>query len=294
MKKRLLSLFLAVCVICSFASAVCASATVGGSPATSTDPDTIDPSVYADMFSPENPAHPYAPNPFEIQPNWSSTGISTHQFITNNAITIVKNAYPSYPLNTYSATLKVYSDYPDNSESGQTDNGSFSGHFYNPDTGLTWTDPLNPGIASPSYSANAQDRLIWWYNDAVSKYKSGKTVDAMHSLGCALHYTADLSEPHHASNQIALLSSHFTYETWAKNNQNNYITTSTSSSTFSWAKRTSIGDMGHNFAVNAKEWATEANIYSKFPIATQNTLPKAQRNCAAVLYKFLVDVGKLN
>ena len=28
--------------------------------------------------------------------------------------------------------------------------------------------------------------------------------------------------------------------------------------------------------------------------AASNTLPKAQRNCAAVIYKFLVDVGAVS
>ncbi len=52
MKNRLFSLILAVCVTCSFALALSASAVVDGTPATD--------SVTADMFSPEYPAHPYA------------------------------------------------------------------------------------------------------------------------------------------------------------------------------------------------------------------------------------------
>lgn len=49
--------------------------------------------------------------------------------------------------------------------------------------------------------------------------------------------------------------------------------------------------MGHNFAVNAKEQIGNAKIRAKFATATANALPKAQRNCAAILYKFLIDVG---
>lgn len=98
MKNRLFSLILAVCVTCSFALALSASAVVDGTPATD--------SVTADMFSPENPAHPYAPDPFAIHPNWSTDSPSTHQFITTNAITIVKNAYPSSPLGNYITTYK--------------------------------------------------------------------------------------------------------------------------------------------------------------------------------------------
>lgn len=239
------------------------------------------------IVTPSNPAHPYAPSPGDINdPNWTSGSDSTHQFITANAITIVKNAYPSYPLNAYTSTLKTYSDYPDTVASNQTDNGTFVGHFYDPDTGRTWT-----GATSPT----AKARLIWWYNDAVSKYKAGNTSTAMQSLGCALHYAADLSTPHHAANKTAISNTmHMEFENYARANKSSYAVTSTSSSTFTWAKSTSIGDMGHNFAVNAKAVINTAMDGTKFPEATQQTLPKAQRNCAAVLYKFLVDVGKLS
>lgn len=277
MKNRLFSLILAVCVTCSFALALSASAVVDGTPATD--------SVTADMFSPENPAHPYAPDPFAIHPNWSTNSPSTHQFITTNAITIVKNAYPSSPLGNYITTLKSYSDYPDTPASDQNDNRSFIGHFYDPDTGRTWTGVTNP---------TAKTRLIWWYNNAVSEYKAGKATSAMESLGCALHYAADLSTPHHAANKVVGVSMHAEFENYARANQNKYKVTSTTSSTFTWAKRTSIGDMGHNFAVNAKADINIAEDGTRFPEATQRTLTKAQRNCATVLYKFLVDIGKLS
>ncbi len=52
--------------------------------------------------------------------------------------------------------------------------------------------------------------------------------------------------------------------------------------------------MGHNFAVYAKSIIDLANNQPTFATATQQTLPKAQRNCAGVLYKFLVDVGRLS
>lgn len=63
------------------------------------------------------------------------------------------------------------------------------------------------------------------------------------------------------------------------------------SDALSWAKRTSISDMGHNFAVNAKAQINNALSSNTYATATRNALPKAQRNCAVVIYKFLVDVG---
>lgn len=269
MKKKMLSIALALCLALSLAIPVCAAEI------------TEEP-----MITPSNPAHPYAPSPDNTaDPNWTSGSNSTHQFITANAITIVKNSYPSSPLGNYITTLKTYSDYPDTLASGQTDDGKFTGHFYDPDTGKSWT-----GVSNPT----AKARLIWWYNNAVSEYKAGRATSAMESLGCALHYAADLSTPHHAANKVAGLSMHMEFENYAQGHKNSYIVTSAPSNTFSWAKSTAIGDMGHNFAVNAKAVINIAEDGTRFPEATQQTLPKAQRNCAAVLYKFLVDVGRLS
>ena len=269
MNKKLKAIALTLCLALSLVASVSAIEITEG-----------------DMITPSNPAHPYAPSPGDTaDPNWTSGSDSTHQFITANAITIVKKAYPSYPLSSYTSTLKTASDYPDTSASGQTDNGTFIGHFYNPDTGRTWTGVTNP---------TAKARLIWWYNDAVSKYKAGNISTAMNSLGCALHYAADLSTPHHAANKVVGTSMHAEFENYARAHKNEYAVTSTTSNTFTWAKSTAIGDMGHNFAVNAKAVINTAEDGTKFPEATQQTLPKAQKNCAAVLYKFLVDVGKLS
>lgn len=269
MKKRMISLALALCLALSLAVPVCA--------ADVSDETTIMPS---------GPVHNYAPWPENSDdPNWSSKSNSTHQFITANAITIVKNSYPTYPLSSYTSTLKLYSDYPDTSESGQTDDGKFMGHFYDPDTGASWN-----GVTTPT----AKSRLTWWYNNAVSEYRAGRTARAMESLGCALHYAADLSTPHHAAGKIIWFSLHSQFEDHANANQGSYAVTSASADTFSWAKRTSIGDMGHNFAVYAKSIIDLADNRPTFATATQQTLPKAQRNCAAVLYKFLVDVGRLS
>ncbi len=268
MKKRMISLALALCLALSLAVPVCA--------ADVSEEITITPS---------GPIHNYAPWPGDsADPNWSSGSDSTHQFITANAITIVKNSYPTYPLSSYTSTLKLYSDYPDTSESGQTDH-AFAGHFYNPDTGRTLL-----GATSPT----AKARLTWWYNNAVSEYRAGRTSSAMESLGCALHYAADLSTPHHAACRTYMDSLHLEFENYARAHKSEYAVTSASSDTFAWAKRTSIGDMGHNFAVNAKPVFSIANDATRFPEGTQLSLPKAQRNCAGVLYKFLVDVGRLS
>lgn len=270
MKKRILSIAMALCLALPFAIPVYA----------------IDISE-GPMFTPDNPAHPYSDRPINAdEPNWSSGVSSTHQFITDNAIKLVRNVVSSYPLTSYTSTLKTQSDWPDSSiesqSKGENDNGLFIGHFYDPATGQTYDN---------SYSPTAKTRLVNHYQTAVSQYKAGNKSSAMTSLAFALHYAADLSTPHHAANKTVANSNHAHYESWVKDNQSNYIETTLSSDALSWAKSTSIGDMGHNFAVNAKAQINYALSSSTYATATRNALPKAQRNCAVVIYKFLVDVG---
>lgn len=221
-------------------------------------------------------------DPDADSPNWSGKGSnSTHQFIVEKAVAILNRDFSGLPVSNYGMVLKTGADWPDAS---QTDNGTFAGHFYDPDTGRTHTSMI---------TVTAKDRLDEWYTDAVSMYKSGDTVTGMSYLGRALHYAADLSTPHHAANKVAFVSNHTTYENWVKNNQTKYIETSTPSSTYTWARNTSVESMGHNFAVNAKSQIGNADSGTTrgYEAATSIALPKAQRNSVAILYKFCVDVG---
>ena len=281
MKHRIFSIALVVCLTFALAVPVCAAETDS-----STLPNSVGGTTVGgiDNYGPENPIHPYSDKDTSIHPNWSSGINSTHQFITGNAINLIRNAVSSYPLASYTSALKTRSDWPDDSQKsqGENDNGLFLGHFYDPSTGKTYDNSSSP---------TAKTRLVNRYQLAVSQYKAGNKDTAMTHLAFALHYAADLSTPHHAANKTALNSNHTKYEKWVKDHQNNYVATSLSSSTLSLAKSTSIGDMGHNFAVNAKAQINNALNDSTFGVATQNALPKAQRNCAAVIYKFLVDVG---
>lgn len=116
-----------------------------------------------------------------------------------------------------------------NKSNGDDDAGLFLGHFYDPDTGTTYDN---------STAQTAKSRLVKYYSKAVTEYNSGNTAQAMNYLAFALHYAADLSMPHHAANKTALNSNHLTFETYAKNHQNNYVETTLPSSSFTWAKNT--------------------------------------------------------
>ena len=117
MKKRMISLALALCLALSLAVPVCA--------ADVSDETTI---------TPLSPIHPYSDLPSDTDdPNWSSFSPSTHQFITENAIKLVRNVVSSYPLTSYTSMLKTQSDWPDSSiesqSMGENDNSLFFGHF---------------------------------------------------------------------------------------------------------------------------------------------------------------------
>ena len=79
------------------------------------------------------------------------------------------------------------SDY-NNPEYGIT---TWKSHFYDPDTGKNWWGDTKPtGLTQGSL----------FFNDAVQKYRAGDMGAAGHSLGLALHYFTDLSQPMHAAN----------------------------------------------------------------------------------------------
>ena len=269
-RKSILA-FMAVLVL-SLPMAFAVGPTDMGSIGSSGDVGVIEP---PDKYHAPPPS--YDPN--VDSPNWSSGSGSTHQFIVEKSVAILNRSFYGPPVSNYGMVLKAGADWPDTSES---DGITFAGHFYDPDKQASYTG-----------NTSAKDRLVGWYTKAVSTYKSGDTVTGMSYLGRALHYAADLSTPHHAANKIALGSHHTAYEDWARNNQTKYVVSSTTSSTYTWARNTTVANMGHNFAINAKALINDANsgTESGYAAATAIALPKAQRNCAAILYKFCVDVG---
>lgn len=292
MKKRLIAFFMVLCLVFTVSGTAFAATSVMPQASQEIDAEDNFASEQIDMKDDDItseqidgsekmlPAHTFSDEDGE---RWGSGSNSTHQYLVGKAITIVNNYSYTPFLTNNAASIKSWADYPDTYDSGQTDGITFAGHFYSPITGTTYLG----GFAS------AKDRLVWWFNDAVSKYNSGQTSNAVKSLGCALHYAADLSEPHHAALQTAAnpLYKHTEFEAWVKNNHSSWSVITMPSSSFTWACNTGIADMGHNFALNAEPYASYANNTSTFMTAGNNTMPKAQKNCAAVIYKFLLNVG---
>ncbi len=68
---------------------------------------------------------------------------------------------------------------------------TYKSHFYDPDSGQNWVGDTSPTAVTQGVS---------FFNDAVAKYKAGDLAGAGYSLGLALHYFTDLTQPMHAAN----------------------------------------------------------------------------------------------
>ena len=82
-------------------------------------------------------------------------------------------------------------------------------HFYDPDTGKNFAGETKP---------TARTRAATYWSDARAKIDSGDLNGGCYSLGLALHYVTDVTQPMHAANFTAksnplLLHSH--WEGWA-------------------------------------------------------------------------------
>lgn len=223
-----------------------------------------------------------------VTPQWASGGAAgTHQFLTGQAISILLADNPAVAnLLTleYRNLLLTNSDWPDTYEN---DGGLYTSHFYNPYTGKTFLG-----------STTALTRFTTHANNAKKYYAKNKK-QSMTELGRALHYLADINEPHHAALLIAGLSSHTQYEDWIDSNEYRYaITTVASYKTFitTDAKRsyaTYCTELFRKAAFNAYSFKDLANTYDtlKWEQSAAGTLPFAQESMAVFLYNFLYAVG---
>ena len=218
-----------------------------------------------------------------IMPLWASGGSNhTHQYIASHAFNVLYNDYSGvyrwyidWGAITY---ILEGTDLPDNDET----DGAFRGHFYDPDTGLNYCDTTD----------TAKSRFLTRYNEAVSYYSAGNYLLAWEYLGRAIHYLEDLNEPHHASNLIAGLSNHGTFEELIDARRTRFSAT-TAMGKYS-ATINSIPDICARNAKNNIQDATSAEdltTYAPWLRAGDNTVPFAMQYVAVVLYKFQQDVS---
>jgi len=207
----------------------------------------------------------------------------THQYILANALTILKNDKGSSILNTKAATLLTNTDWPD-VVGNETDYMTFSGHFYDPDTGKNWL-----GLTSPT----AYQRAINYYNDAVTLYKAGNINGAMEKLGRGTHYVSDINEPHHAANLTDITSNHSDFEGYVDDNRTSfYIYLNTLTSTkYSNAASSSLSTLIKNAAIASKALSTNAQNVDKYYATAKSCVQNAITCQTLYLYKFGRAVG---
>lgn len=149
---------------------------------------------------------PYWTSGQPYDPDYNLSTMETHELMTIDAISllcdtgyfITKDAAQALVLTLFIAKASAL---PDRQISGV--GMLYAGHFYNPETEKSFL-PV---------SSTARSNMKKNYNAAKDKFQTsdGKNIesqsfqDALEDLGKMLHFVQDACEPHHSSNEIALL-----------------------------------------------------------------------------------------
>lgn len=225
-------------------------------------------------------------DPNKPQPKFTSGGIDhTHQYIVASALVILSNDQGTSVLNNadYADTLMLSTDWLDKL-GNETDYGTFSGHFYDPDTEKNWLGQTSP---------TAKTRAASYFNKAVEAYTQGQIESAMVYIGRGSHYVSDLNEPHHASNLTAINSNHTAFETYVDEHRNEYKISGNTLSEGIYTDATSmeINSLLKNAAKQAKNIVGEAQNESTYSSAGDKCVKNAVVTVVQYFYKFGTTVG---
>ncbi len=223
-----------------------------------------------------------------VSPQWTSGDASenylTHGFITEKGLNALKQADSSVSkiiTATYANKLKASSVLPDIDET----NGIFAWHFYGP-------NEKNYLGSTPT----AYTKFREHYNEAVDLYPTN-TLGAMEELGRALHYIQDICEPHHAMNRTAADSYHSEFEKYVENNRENYAISRVTTTKLNNIKNSTLKGIADTAAEYARDYFDDADGdaggLSVWATAGEATLKNSQTTTAGVIYKFLIDVGRI-
>lgn len=187
------------------------------------------------------------------------------------------------------SSLAVASEEPDKTDIGFL----FDSHFYNPDTGTNWRGDTSP---------TARTKAEGYYDIAVKNYAANNRALAIQSLGHCLHFIQDAGEPHHASNEIAGLSNHTTFETeaagWLYRGEFEYDLEESFEYDVSFYNSflsRSVGESVHAIAVTAKGMigAAKSSTEGIRMLAAYFSIGNSMQYTAGILYKFAKDVGMI-
>lgn len=217
---------------------------------------------------------------------FTSGGIDhTHQYVAASALVILNNDKSGSILNDpiNSALLMEGADWPD-VWGNQTDYMTFSGHFYDPDTGKNWLGQTSP---------TARTRAESYFQQAVDAYNTGNVETAMSYLGRGVHYVSDLNEPHHASNLTAVNSNHSDFEKYVDKNRKNYKVAgdTLAGGIYQEGLDNSVGDLMYTAAKRAKGLIDMAKQKDTYDQAGEKSVQGAITTSVQYIYKFGIAVG---
>lgn len=223
----------------------------------------------------------------EIQWGSSAGRTATHQYITASALSVFYSDMPRHVsfsvFNGYEwQIIMSASDLPDTDE---TYGGTYKGHFYDPNTQKNFKGETSP---------TAKTNFVYWYEKAVENYPDNYDY-AFECLGRALHYMQDANEPHHSSNNIAVLSNHTQFEAYVDENRASFgSVTSVDSSTYAVNNNWTTATLLHKAALFSNSYADtvlETNDTDIWDDVAEVTISKAIEYCACVIYNFARDTG---
>lgn len=219
--------------------------------------------------------------PFEDANNYKTQYTSggtnhTHQYIVAKAITILRNnQHINFFDGSIGTTVMKYSDKPDDDDIGV----AFAPHFWDPDTNKNYIGQTTD---------TAKTRFIEYYESAVEVYNSDPNLSYEY-LGRALHYLADIGEPHHASNKVAVLTNHSQFEKWVDKNRTNFY--ATSSDKYSFCINNNLTTILKALGKYSKSYSSDVEDEDNWTNVANNVVPMTQKYTAALLYRYLNDVG---
>lgn len=224
----------------------------------------------------------------EITPNYSSgSSEKSHQWLATAAVSIMANnglTSMTDVIYNYFGDFLTGSDWPDIYEN----NYIYLWHFYH------YKDHTNYlGFTSPTAMTKFND----WMNNANNDFiKNTNNAYAVKELGIAMHYLADMTEPHHVTNKTSQLSQHSYYEDYLDTIKNNYRTYSSNRYGMYGTNYQGYAQAAADYAASYINYAEAVDInanpdYASWDYAASMTLPFAQQNMAAVIHAFFRTEG---
>lgn len=243
----------------------------------------------------------------QISPLWESgdhtsndeADRGTHAMLATQAIVVLANDKGfMYPNTGYDIAANIVaglsialaSILPDKDERENL----FEGHFYHAVNGDSWS-----GSTTNTALTNCREH----YNFAV--YIANRNQDDLlcNTIGRAMHYIQDVSQPQHASNIVALNIAHTLFEDYVDKNLDAYLTriTSINSNTFG-SNMTYSSAANHTVDYLVQQAASEAYQYrsyvnnalnqSNWGYVAQQTVPNAIGFSALLMYKIFNAAGR--